>query len=199
MKKFLMFLCAVMLVLGMVGTASAIPFSDTQTLGVTLGEGPLADILLPNSYTYYHATPSDFEVPWDTVNSATLEISGYWIDGNDDTLEVQGTAVGVLSTGGSYDIGWSWSQFDWVVSNEAPSISNFDISSTFSSWSTGAPLSVTITANGSFGDGILELASSTFNMDYDNGAAPVPEPATMLLMGTGLLGLAARRRFAKKG
>ena len=33
MKKFLMVLCAVMLVFGMVGTASAITVTDTQTLG----------------------------------------------------------------------------------------------------------------------------------------------------------------------
>ena len=199
MKKYLMFLCSVILVFGIVGGANAIPFTDTQVLDETIGEGPVAEYFWGDTITYSHATPIDFEVPWDIVNSAELEISGYWIDGDDDTVEVSGTAVGTLESGGSQGTYFSFNSLNWV-SWDTPSVSSFDISSTFSSWSTGAPLNVSITANGSIGDGILTLASSTFNLDYDNGSAPVPEPSTILLMGAGLLGLVGynRKRFSKK-
>ena len=196
MKKILTFLCAVTLVLGLVGSASAISFTDTQTLDVTIGEGPGAQYFWEDTFSYTHATPADFEVPWDIVNSATLDISGYWIDDNNDTVEVEGTAVGTLTPGGSYGWEWSWSGgWNW---NDNPSISSLDIASTFSAWTAGAPLNISITANGGWGDGILELDTSTFTLDYDNGAAPVPEPSTILLMGIGLLGLVGYSRKRSK-
>jgi len=175
------------MIFGFAGASGASLFTDVQTLNIILAEGPIADLFIPNSYTYQHLTPADFEVPYDTVNSASLSIKGYLIDGDDDTVSVQGNLAGTLT-----DSGWLWSS----------STSVFDIATAFSVWATGSPLAVTITGNGSLLDGVLKLKTSTFSLDYTNGnAPPVPEPGTMLLVGTGLLGLVAvnRKWFRKKG
>ena len=203
MKKILMIVSAMMMISGMSGDANALIFSNTTNLDVILGEGPGASWLLEDTYTYTHETPTDFQVPWDRVNSATLDITGYYIDGDDDTVEIQGAGIGTLTPGGAYGISWDWSWSSGLTSDPwfDPSVSKFNIAPTFSSWSTGAPFEVTIRADGDWWDGSLELSSSTFTLDYENQVAPVPEPSTLLLLGAGLLGLTGyrRRRFHTEG
>jgi hypothetical protein len=98
MNKFLVFLCTLGFLFGLVGTASAISFTDSKSLGVTLAEGPVAGWIFPSSYSYSHYTPVGFAVPDPYyVNRATLTISGSWIDGNDDEVAVQGKAQGSLN------------------------------------------------------------------------------------------------------
>ncbi len=195
MKKFLMFLCTLSLFFGLAGTASAISYTDTKILDLIIGEGPLAQLLYGETYSYSHNTPVDFEVPWDNVNSAYLSLVGYWIDGNNDKVEVNGTTIGTLTPGGAKGLKWSWSTWTFECYDN-PSISLFDITSTFSEWTNGSPLDITISADGKLFDGILEISTSTFNLNYDN-SSPIPEPATMLLLAAGLFGFVGYKRLRK--
>jgi hypothetical protein len=202
MKKLTVFLCSLALVFSVTGIAGAISIpscvgDDCFKDVVRFGHCDLGLLLSgAGEYSWEHRTPSDFEVPFDTVQSATLEIFAKFVDEDEASVLAEGTLFGTFS-----NATWSWSS--WRIEG-----SSYDVAPILrTGWTNSESFDVTLGYDEGFSrvfcreiPGHLYLASSVLKICYENGTAPVPEPSTILLMGAGLLGLVAvgRRKFNRK-
>lgn len=192
MKKFLMLLCAVMLVFFVTSSSYAVLYTDTVDVGSLYGADSDGRIWqgddAPMYYKWDFTTPSEFEVPYDIVNSAMVDVEVGWVD----------------TFGNDYFFAYS-NPFVFTELDQNTATYDLDIASLFVSWDSGDILHCgllisELLVDGDTWNGDIILGDSTFRLDYDNGTAPVPEPSTILLLGAGLLGLAGynRKRFNKK-
>jgi hypothetical protein len=196
-KKFLAGLATGLLMVGMAGVASAASFSVTDDYNDVYKNGIGYDEIT-DSFLIEFTMP--MKTPPDTLTSATLTLhhnGNSWATTNNNSAEVWFTyasnspdiLIGTLSS----SPGQIWTTDTWTLSAAVLSL----IQSGTPNWKLSVKLFDTTP-----GADKINLDYATLAGDYtpgQEGNGQVPEPATMLLFGAGLIGLAGfgRRKLSK--
>ncbi len=216
MKKLLGFLCAVTLVLGVVGVSNALQFTGTPSPSLSPTFGTLIDF--DDRATGTLVNFDDYVLYGITSITETEGLGTFALySGSQSQPNYLGTGFGG-ERGCDADMGWDGTiriEFTNLASMVGIGVANSQggseyitaYDSSMNSLETyivpsGINTYTGIDRQGVFDIAYLEITGDFFAIDdlQFNSGAPVPEPSTILLVGTGLLGIIgfSRKRLNKK-
>jgi hypothetical protein len=173
MKRVLPIIVSVIIMGCLSGAAWAVPMTWTDTF-----TPPNGNVYIGPNYTYLHDITNDgFNPGSDLVESFSLHID--LLDDGDRGWEIASVTLDNLLWAGLYD-GSKDIDLGYGILGSLLLLEDGQLNVTLSS---------------TLGD--FYFVGSTLTAD-GCGTAPVPEPATLMLLGSGLLGLAGFRKKMKK-
>lgn len=224
MKSFLSFLCSVSLVLGVIATAHALSITGTLTAdnhyGLYYGDESQVQFVGRNEVGPYGSGPGKYN--WSDPETYTFEVEAgdyLYVAAWSDDIVAQGW-IGEFSFGGSTKLtntsDWEVLLTDEHLDDYAPELSESDLFAMIGAGTWGSIDYSLDHGDGPWGSiaGLSDEADWVWGTPLMAGAGysgefqifrtqveapvPTPEPATFLLLGSGLFGLSAFRRKRRK-